>query len=293
MSKYLFLASAVLTIFCADMFAATEDTVIKALSFNIRYGTAKDGDDAWPHRDHLVMQVIRTEDPDFCGLQEAERFQIDAIRNAIPDYAEFGVGRDDGKTKGEYSAILYRQNRWKLLRGNTVWLSDTPQIPGSKSWGNRIPRIVTWAAFADKKTGFEILVFNTHFDHQSQPSRLKSAMAVSRLIADQAGDAPVVLMGDLNAGENNAAIKYLKAENGSEPVRLVDTFRVLHPDAKEVGTFNGFRGRTDGDKIDYVFAKPTTHVKSAEIVRTHEGERYPSDHFPVSAILVFDSGQQQ
>lgn len=262
---------------------------VEFLSFNIRYGTANDGDDSWPQRHELVFDVIRSQHPDFCGLQEALRFQIDAIRKVLPEYSEFGVGRDDGKTAGEYSAILYRGERWNLEEGETLWLSDTPTQVASNSWGNSIPRIVTWGRFTEKSLGAEIFVFNTHFDHRSQPSRLKSAEFVRALIAEKAGTAPVVLMGDFNAGEDNSAIEYLIAKDQSTDGQLLDTFRVLYPDAKEVGTFNGFKGRTDGAKIDFVFASPALEVKSAEIVHRNDDGRYPSDHFPVAAEVLIPS----
>lgn len=269
--------------------AKADEVTVKLLSFNIRYGTANDGKDAWPLRHELVYDVIRSQQPDFCGLQEALRFQIDAIRKALPEYAEFGVGRDDGKTAGEYSAILYRNDRWQLDTGETLWYSDTPTEPASADWGNTIPRIVTWARFTEKSSGAEIYVFNTHFDHISQPSRLKSAEFLSRLIAEKAGTAPVVVMGDFNAGEDNPAIVRLKNNNATEGPELSDTFRVLHPEAKGVGTFNGFRGRTDGAKIDFVFTNPAVEVESAAIVRTNDDGRYPSDHFPVAAEVVLPS----
>ncbi|MBN2473295.1 MAG: endonuclease/exonuclease/phosphatase family protein [Pirellulales bacterium] len=283
--------SALLLATAAAVFSAGDgaaaDLSVKVLSFNIRYGTAADGANAWPHRQEMVFEVIRTQQPDFCGLQEALRFQIDAIRKAVPEYAEYGCGRDDGKTQGEYSAILYREDRWKPDRGETLWLSDTPEQPGSASWGNTIPRIVTWGRFVDKQTGRALCVFNTHFDHQSQPSRVKSAEFLAKLIARQGRDTPMILTGDFNAGERNPAIEHLKRPDENASARLVDTFRALHPEAESVGTFNGFEGRTDGEKIDYIFADPSVRVTSAEILRTHRDSRYPSDHFPVNAEVVF------
>ncbi len=260
---------------------------VKVLSFNIRYGTANDGNNAWPRRQEMVCDVIRQEAADFCGLQESLRFQIDTIRQNVPEYAEHGCGRTDGKTEGEYSAILYRKDRWQLDRGQTVWLSDTPAQPGSASWGNEIPRIVTWGRFVEKETGRAVCVFNTHFDHRSQPSREKSAEFVAALIAKEAAGSPVVLTGDFNAGEQNPAIQRLKQEEGENALGLVDTFRAVHPDEKTVGTFNGFEGRTDGEKIDYIFTCRDAKVESAEILRTSRDSRHPSDHFPVSAVLAF------
>jgi endonuclease/exonuclease/phosphatase family metal-dependent hydrolase len=265
---------------------SSSDLCVNVMTFNIRYGTANDGDNAWPHRQKMVCSLIRNRAPDFCGLQEALRYQIDAIRDAAPEYAEYGCGRDDGEAKGEYSAILYRKDRWQLDRGETLWLSDTPTRPGSATWGNTIPRIVTWGRFVEKGTDRAIFVFNTHFDHRSQPSREKSAEFITALISREAAGALVVLVGDLNAGEQNPAIKQIKRPHEEGAIRLVDSFRVVHPDAKQVGTFNGFDGRTDGEKIDYVFVNQSIEVKSAEIIQTHREGRYPSDHFPVSAKLV-------
>ena len=275
------------TVLSAEAPAKTADLQVKVLTFNIRYGTADDGEDGWPHRQEMVAEVIRDEAPDFCGLQEALRFQIDAIRQAVPEFAEYGVGREDGKTKGEYSAILYRKDRWQLDRGDTVWLSDTPTEPGSATWGNTIPRIVTWGRFVEKETGRAVFMINTHFDHQSQPSREKSAASTAALIAKEVGDAPVILTGDFNAGEENPAILRLKQKEGENAIGLVDSFRVVHPDEKVVGTFNGFTGQTDGAKIDYIFTWPSVKVVSSEILRIHRGSRYPSDHFPINAVLVF------
>jgi endonuclease/exonuclease/phosphatase family metal-dependent hydrolase len=260
---------------------------MKLLTFNIRYGTAEDGQHAWPNRKELVFAVVRDEMADFCGLQEALRFQIDAIRQAVPGYAEHGRARDDGQTQGEYSAILYRDDRWELVRGETAWLSDTPQQPGSKSWGNTIPRVVTWGRFVERMSGRTVCVVNTHFDHRSQPSRIKSAEFLVQLIAQQAAGTPLVVMGDLNVGETNPAVELLKRGGQTQQARLIDSFRSLHPDASQVGTYHGFTGNTAGEKIDYVLCDPSAKVLRAEILRLHEADRYPSDHFPVCATIVF------
>jgi len=254
----------------------------KVLSFNIRYGTARDGEDAWPKRREMVSKVIQDQAADFVGVQEALRFQLDAIGEDVSGYGEIGVGRDDGKTAGEYSAILFKKDRWSASDSGTVWLSDTPDKPGSKSWGNSIPRVVTWGRFTEKSTGRTVMVFNTHFDHQSQPSREKSAEFIKSLIAKESQRNPFILMGDLNAGEDNPAILTLKSETEGLP-RIVDTFRAVHPDEKTVGTFNGFSGKSDGAKIDYIFVSEPMITHAAEIVRTSFDSRYPSDHFPVSA----------
>ncbi len=264
------------------------------MSFNIRYGTANDGENSWPNRRGMVCDVLRRYEPDVVGLQEALRFQIDGIRAALPRYAEIGVGRDDGATEGEYSAILYRKDRLEVTESGTFWLSDTPEVCGSITWGNACTRVCTWGRFVPRDGGQAFYLFNTHLDHISQYSRDRSVILLAQRIRDRAHADPVLVTGDLNAGENNPAVRYLKgrrrlgaAKNGlaRNPVRLVDTFRALHPEADDVGTFNGFKGNSSGDKIDYIFAQPGIEVLQATILRDNGGDRYPSDHFPVLAAL--------
>lgn len=255
----------------------------KVLTFNIRFGTAPDGPNHWSNRKDAVIDLIRRGAYDFVGLQEALRFQIDEIRQALPHLEEIGVGREDGKQAGEYSAILYDGRRWRVVDQDTFWLSDTPTVPGSKNWGNNIPRIVTWGRFAESATGRELYVFNTHFDHQSQPSREKSAALLARRLAQREPLRPVVVTGDFNAAEDNPAIKFLKGEMAESPIRLLDTFRLAHPDAQEVGTFHAFQGGTSGGKIDYVFIESGGVVVRAEILHDCENGKYPSDHYPVMA----------
>jgi len=274
--------------------AETAETTlpVRVMTFNIRYGTADDGENRWENRKNLVFEVIWSHRSDFTGLQEALHFQIEEILEALPAYRKIGVGRDDGKTKGEYSAILYNADRFMVDDHGTFWFSETPEVPGSKDWGNNITRICTWGRFVEKSSGKAMYLFNLHLDHQSQNSREKSVALLIRRIQARTYPDPVVVTGDFNAGEENPAIRYMKGmENpgGSfqtdamNPFPLVDTFRVLHPRATGVGTFNGFEGQTGGDKIDYIFVEPTTKVLEAQILRDNDQGQYPSDHFPVMA----------
>lgn len=270
---------------------------LRVMSFNIRYGTADDGENRWENRREMVFDVIRDHRPDVVGLQEALRFQIDEIRRALPEYGEVGVGRDDGKTKGEYACILYRIERFGVEESGTFWFSETPGVAGSIHWGNACTRICTWARLVEKESGKVFYIYNLHLDHVSQLSREKSAVLLAQRIHHRRCADPFVVTGDFNAGENNPVILYLKGKHslGSEgedksinPVPMVDSFRVLHPDAVEVGTGGGFRGRRDGEKIDYVFVSPGVRVPEVQIVHSQRKGRYPSDHFPVSARLWVD-----
>jgi endonuclease/exonuclease/phosphatase family metal-dependent hydrolase len=251
------------------------------MTFNIRYGTAKDGENEWSARRDMLFEVIREAKPDLLGLQEALDFQIDEIIAAVTGYAVVGVGRDDGAEKGEYSAILFRTERFHVAEAGTFWFSDTPGVPGSSSWGNNITRISSWARFIDRD-GRGFYHFNLHLDHQSQPSRERSTVLLRGRIDTRSVPDPVIVTGDFNVGEGNPALATLTG--GGAP--FVDTFRVLHPDVKDAGTFSNFKFGFHGtDKIDYVLVPPGTEVLSAEIVRFSRNNRYPSDHFPVTARI--------
>lgn len=256
---------------------------LTVMSFNIRYGTAKDGENEWAARREMLFDVVRTANADLIGLQEALDFQIDEIIAAVPTYAVVGVGRDDGAEKGEYSAILFRRDRFHVAEAGTFWLSDTPSVIASKSWGNNITRICSWARFIDRD-GRGFYHYNLHLDHQSQPSRERSTVLLRGRIDTRSIPEPVIVTGDFNVGEANPALATLTLAAGRGAPPLVDTFRVLHADVKDAGTFSGFKfGNHGTDKIDYVLVQPGTEVMAAEIVRSSRDNRYPSDHFPVTA----------
>lgn len=259
---------------------------LRVMSFNIRYGTADDGANSWTQRRELTLGVIRDDGPSVIGVQEALKFQLDEIRQALPWLGQVGVGREDGVEAGEYSAILYDHRRLSVQDSGTFWLSETPEVPGSKSWGNNITRIATWARFRESGSGREFVVLNTHWDHESQNAREKSAAQIVVWLEGHAASHPVIVMGDFNSGEQNPAFQALIAP-GDREVPLKDTFRAAHPDATVVGTFHAFSGKRDGDKIDAVLVSPEWRVLSAAIVTTNDNGRYPSDHFPVTATLGF------
>src|SRR6266540_1862 len=263
---------------------------LKILTFNIRYGTAADGANAWPNRRELVYRVLREQDADSAGLQEALIGQLQDVAAALPQYQRIGVGRDDGVTAGEFSAILFRASRFEVASSGTFWFSDTPEVPGSTSWGNTTTRICTWGRFVEKQTGRSYYHFNVHLDNVSQPSREKSVQLLMKRVAERpiATD-PFIVTGDFNAGESEPAVRYMvgAASIGgtANPIPLVDSFRQVYPTATNVGTFNNFQGITTGDKIDFIFMGPNEKATAAEIVHTQENGRYPSDHFAVAAAI--------
>ena len=256
---------------------------VRALTFNIRYGTAADGDHAWPNHRPLVVALIRDHAPHLIGLQEALRFQLDELGQQLPGYRELGVGREDGRQAGEYAAILVDTLRFGVVASGTFWFSDTPEVPGSKSWGNGITRIATWARLVDRVTGDTIRLYNNHWDHQSQPSRERSAALLLERIAGDGSPADAVLVfGDFNADETNPAAHAMVSSTRT-PLR--DSFRAVHLGASIVGTFNGFRGDSTQGKIDFILADAGWMVSDAGIDRRHFGPLWPSDHFAVWAVL--------
>jgi endonuclease/exonuclease/phosphatase family metal-dependent hydrolase len=256
---------------------------VRTVSFNIRYGTARDGDHVWPNRRAHVVSTLRTLAPHIAGIQEALDFQLAEIDSALPRYQRLGVGRDDGATKGEYAALLVDTTRFAVITSGTFWLSDTPDVVASKHWGNNITRITTWARLVDRHTGDTVRVYNAHWDHESQPSREKSAALVrARIAADGRPTDGILLMGDFNSDESNPAFQALVAP-GTPSLR--DTYRALHPQATVVGTFNSFRGDSTGGKIDAVLMGPGWTPIGAGIDRTRFDTLWASDHFAVWAVV--------
>ncbi len=255
---------------------------LRALTFNIRYGTASDGAHVWPARRAHVAATIRDHAPHLLGIQEALRFQLDELGAVLPGYREIGVGRDDGKTAGEYAALMVDTLRLAVVSSGTFWLSDTPDVPGSMHWGNRITRVTTWARLVDRATGDTLRVYNLHWDHESQPSRVRSAeLLMHRIATDADPRDAIIVMGDFNSDETNPAFTTLV----SATVRLRDTFRAVHPDAVVVGTFNSFRGDSTGGKIDAVLAGDVWETIDAGIDRRRFGALWASDHYAVWATL--------
>lgn len=267
----------------------SDEAAVAMATFNIRFGSAEDGAHHWRHRRELCIATLRALEADVIGLQEALAFQIEEILEALPEYVSVGVGRDDGKLAGEHANILVRASRFTIDRCETLWLSDMPREPASRSWGNEIPRVVTLVRLIDRRTGEALWVYNTHFDHRSQPSRERSAAMIAALVEDRLGYAagePIVVMGDFNAGEDNPAVRILLDTGG---LGLIDSFRAAHADAVEVGTFTAFRDERSGEKIDHILVSQGVRVLDAGIDRTRgPGGLHPSDHDAVWAKVVIE-----
>ena len=259
---------------------------LTVMSYNIRYDNPADGINAWPHRTDAVAEMTGPKyGTDIAGLQEALRHQIDQIQERLPDYQWVGVGRDDGLDRGEFSPIFYRTERLQLLATNTFWLSETPDIPRSRSWDAAITRIVTWARFLDLHEDRELYVFNTHFDHRGEQARIESASMLAQAIARIAGDDPVVLLGDLNVPESSAAYAVLARSPNLHDARYRSETGHRGPTA----SFNDWETlRPDESRIDYVFTSNHFRVLSHHILDDRYAGRFPSDHLPVLAEIMLE-----
>ena len=178
---------------------------VRVMSFNVRYGTARDGENHWEKRKDLLIGTIQAFAPDLLGTQEMLDFQRDFLAAALPGHAALGVGREDGRAKGEMTAVYYRRDRFELLEGGHFWLSETPDQPGSKSWDSSLPRMATWVRLRDRRApaGLPVLFINTHFDHQGAQARLESARLLRTRVETAASSNRVVVTGDFNAGEGS------------------------------------------------------------------------------------------
>ena len=218
--------SAAALVACAAPPAADTTAQIPAtfMSFNIRTSSADDGDNAWPLRRALAAQVAGSQGPDVLGLQEAQPDQVAFLAEQLPAYRFLGRGREADAGAGEAVPLLYHAGRWALdeTEHGTFWLSDTPDMPGSRSWGNFFPRIVTWARLVHHESGKALYVYNAHFDHESENARVQSSELLRRRIAARRHSDPVVVMGDFNAEPASAVLRTLIGSDGS----LVDTYAV-------------------------------------------------------------------
>jgi endonuclease/exonuclease/phosphatase family metal-dependent hydrolase len=224
-------------------------------TFNIRYDNpddAKNGN-GWAQRAPVIASLIRFHNFDVLGTQEAYRIQLDDLQRLLTEHRFEGVGRDDGKTKGEHAAIFFKKDKFRLLESGTFWLSETPEQPGVRGWDADLPRICTWVKLARSSAGAEpFWVFNVHFDHRGVQARLESSRLLLRKIEEMAAGEPAVLMGDFNVNQHSESYRLLHES------ALVSDSRENSPIVHGLnGTFNNFDTNAYTEsRIDHVFLSP-------------------------------------
>ena len=262
---------------------------VRVMSFNIRYGTAKDGENHWNHRRDFVVDTINEFGPDLLGTQETLKFQRDYLAMHLSGYEVLGVGRDDGKDAGEMMALYYRRDRFEQLDSGHFWLSETPEVIGSKSWDSSLPRMVTWVKLQDRKSpaASPVMFFNSHFDHQGAHARYQSSLLIRSRAVEAAKTCRVIVTGDFNASATSNPYKAMFDDDGNVASPVVDSYRIVHPESgADEGTFSAFKAtETKGARIDWIGVSRGWAVIAAQINRTQRDGRTPSDHFPVTTIL--------
>ncbi|MEI2748020.1 MAG: endonuclease/exonuclease/phosphatase family protein [Ferruginibacter sp.] len=274
-----------LTLISGSLFAQHS---LNVMTFNIRLQTDSDSLNAWPYRKDKVVSQILYNEAHIVGVQEAVPSQMDDLRLRLKNYRSVGVGRDDGKNKGEYSAIFYDTSRLTLIESETFWLSETPSAAGSKGWDAAFPRIVTWARFSDKLTGKIFCHFNTHYDHMGQVARRQSSLLLMEKVKLIGKGNPVIISGDFNATAEDEPIKILTDK--MNPLHFTDTRDLASiPAHGPDGTFSGWKINESGNpRIDYIYIRGDISVKKHATLSEIWGTRFSSDHFPVIATLVIN-----
>jgi endonuclease/exonuclease/phosphatase family metal-dependent hydrolase len=279
--------------------AVAESVSLRTMSFNVRYvGTTEDviGANGWYNltdpangRASRALQIVRDYQPDIIGTQEMLDVQLkdfsgQTMAKGLSDYGYYGVGRTNGIAAGEYAAIFYRADRFTQQSAGTFWLSPTPEVAGSIYPGAGSIRIASWVLLDDQLSHQQLFVLNTHLDNVSNEANNYAAGLIRQRLPELAGDAPIVLTGDMNSTETSSVVRTLMGLNDPGGIQLGDAYREVHPVvASNERTFHGYGGGTIGSRIDFVLHSEELTPIGASILRTSYNGKYPSDHYPVTA----------
>jgi len=262
------------------------DTDLVVMSFNLRHGLGEDGQNSWPLRKETLVNAIKECAPDIVGTQECLGFQADFLAEALPDYYWFGVGREANGT-GEMAAVFYKKRLVSPVATGTFWLSETPEVPGSRSWETGSTRVVTWAKFHHPGSGQFFCLFNTHLDNASEQARQHGARLLLERTRAVSAELPVIVTGDFNAAAEASAPWQTLTEGG-----FADAWLAAESTTGPEVTFGRFGPPPENGKrrIDWILVRGPVSAKRCETVLYNESGRYPSDHYPVVARLALGSG---
>lgn len=254
---------------------------VNVMTFNIRYDNPEDSLDNWKFRKDRVANAIRFYDADIVGTQEVLHNQMEDLKQRLPGYGVIGVGREDGKEKGEYSALLYKKDRFTLLDSGYFWLSETPEVPGSKGWDGACERIASWAKLQDKVSGRQFFALNTHLDHVGVVARRESISLILDKVNKLSGGLPVIVTGDFNANPDSDVIKYVT--DSKNPQHLTDSRQIAAVVYGPAWSFHDF-GKIPYARrplIDYIFVRNGLNVSRYGVLAETENNAFLSDHAPI------------
>ena len=251
---------------------------LNILTLNMRKETEADGPNNWPDRKDLVVRLINEVRPHLLGTQEGRRPQIYSLLAALEGYGIADRHRDWDPQRF-YPCIFYRQDFLEILESGDWWLSETPEVHASKSWGSAFPRLATWARCRPTDSRTDFFFACTHMDHISAEARCGQARVLKDFLEKENRDSlPVILVGDFNDVPGSAPYQTLTSS-------LRDVWPDMHAHDAGAGTWHGFSGKAQKGRLDWILASPDVVTREARILRTSYHGRYPSDHFPVTAIL--------
>ena len=280
--------AALLSVLGARLAGAQPATAVdlRVMSVNVRVGSAPDGENQWERRKAILADTILRYNPDLLGTQEALDYQVEFLAQELKGHTAFGAGRDDGQRRGEHVAIFYRADRFDVLESGHYWLSPQPDSPGTIGWDAAVPRMVSWLKLRVRGTeGPTILFQNTQWDAKGVKARTEAAKAIRALMIRKGRDAVHLLTGDFNVERDSEPFGVLASvRDGGQP--LFDTYRRFRPEpGKEEGTVHDFSGKRNQKRYDWILCSSGFTVKDAAIDRSNVSGRYPSHHFPVTAVL--------
>ena len=258
---------------------------LRVMTFNIRMDTPDDGENQWSNRKYLAAEMVRFHEADIFGAQEVLHHQLTDLLDRLPGYAYVGVGREDGKTKGEYAPIIYRKDRFVVEKSGNFWLSEHPEAVGQKGWDAACERVATWAILKDKRTGKRLFFMNTHLDHVGKVARHEGASLVLDEVGKLSEGLPVIVTGDFNATPDDDPIQVLT--NTADERHLTHSRALAELKYGPDWTFHDY-GRiplAERSWIDYVFVKGAFKVYTNGVITDTLNQLYPSDHCPVLCEL--------
>lgn len=278
--KILYLLAAVIFASCGS-----KQLHVNVMTYNLRYDNPEDSLNNWQYRKDNAAQIVKLKKVDILGVQEALINQMNDLKERLPEYKAIGVGREDGKEKGEFSAIFYNASRFTAEQTGYFWLSETPEVAGSKGWDGACRRIATWALFKDKRSGKQFFAMNTHLDHKGVVARQKGISLILDRIHSLNKGLPTVLTGDFNSNPSSSVIKHVTDSN--DPQHLIDSRSIAKHVSGTNWTFQDFdklpvKWR---ERIDYIFVNDKIDVTQYETVPEILDNTFLSDHCPVLTHL--------
>ena len=266
----------------------TKPLELNVMTFNIRLDVPSDSLNSWQYRKDNAAEMVRMNDVDILGMQEVLLNQMNDLKERLPQYTAIGVGREDGADKGEFSPIFYKKDRFSALESGTFWVSETPEVAGSKGWDASYIRVATWAILKEKATGKEIFAINTHLDNDGLIARKEGGNLLLKKAEELGKGLPIVLTGDFNDTPQSEAIKNIT--DVSKTNHLLDSKTISLKTSGTDWTFHNFGRLAESERplIDYIFVSKQIEVQDYAVLPDTLNGTFVSDHKPVLSKITIE-----